>query len=682
MSLGYGRNQRRASRGESVNGASVGSAGGLVVESVDALSLDEALLLARELPHLGRLIRGELAGVDRDVSRRLALGVLNIAQGHPKLLELADGQAADPARLAALVEAGDQAWRDAGGLPEGFFATGETSAPAGDYLHVLAAWTQAVAETLAPGERALFWYLCCLEEPDRERAVLHGNWANLWNRLGHDGQPPALDQALTAVAARGLAGVKHEKPESYAIHPGIAAAGRTQAGQPFRDAADTQTAAFWAAVFRHASGEAGDGTDTGLLVRAGLAAVPYLVRQQQWSDAGYLLEHAFIAEPSRANAAAVLPAIEEIAARDIRQVVVLAGVLQVIAPVAAETRLRAYLDTAAARGDYEAASVAAGRLIYLCMDGGRLTEALTLTGQKAEYTRQAGLGPWTQLLDDVRRLQVLNAMGKAGPVLAEVRRLRDHLPTLPATPGPDEIATPWNVRETLLDAGRDAAAQLRRWDDALDLNAAQIASKRERRAPAADIAGARFNDYGPLLRLGRTGQALDLLLDCRQAFQDANDIQGLGMVLSALADTEDARGHGDAAIRLERDALRYKYLGGDVASITISYHNLGNYLHLHARQPAPALASHLAAALIRALTGANDGGLSTDAAVADLGEFGPAATPPADITALCRQAGDIPGADLGQLLAALAPDPDIAEQALRQLVDQAQAQAAAPPKQG
>ena len=58
---------------------------GLRVESVDALSLDEALLLARELPHLRQLIAGTLPGVDRDVSRRLALGVLNVAQGHPKL---------------------------------------------------------------------------------------------------------------------------------------------------------------------------------------------------------------------------------------------------------------------------------------------------------------------------------------------------------------------------------------------------------------------------------------------------------------------------------------------------------------------------------------------------------------------------------------------------------------------
>jgi hypothetical protein len=93
--------------------------------AVNALPADEALLLARELPHLNRLIRGDLPGVDRDVSRRLALGVLTIAQGHLKLLELADGQAAHPEGLAVLVAAGDQAWRDQGGLPDGFFTTGK-----------------------------------------------------------------------------------------------------------------------------------------------------------------------------------------------------------------------------------------------------------------------------------------------------------------------------------------------------------------------------------------------------------------------------------------------------------------------------------------------------------------------------------------------------------------------------
>jgi tetratricopeptide (TPR) repeat protein len=653
-------------------------AGGLRVESVDALSLDEALLLARELPHLRELIRGTLPGVDRGTSRRLALGVLNVAQGHPKLLELADAQAADPARLAALVEAGDQAWRAAGGLPDGFFATGRASGTGSDYLRVLAAWTTAVADTLASGERSLFWFLCCLEEPDRDRPVLDANWADLWNRLGLDGLPPEPDAALKAIAGRGLIAVQGE-PESYAIHPGVAETGRAQAGKPFRDAADAVTAAYWGSVLQYASGDTGNGAvDTGLLVRAGLAAVPYLIRQEQWADAAAVLEQAFVRDPSRANAAAVLPAIQEIAARDPRRADVAARVLEVIDPAAAGAQLRAYLDAAVARGDYLAASIAAGRLVYVCIGSGRLAEALTLAGQMAGYTRQAGLGPWTQLSDEVCRLQILNAMGQAGRVLAEVERLRDRLQTLPAPPGPNETVSPWNVREALLDTGNDAARQLGRWEEALDLSAAQIASMRGRRATAADVARSRFNDYWPLLRLGRTGEALDLLLDCRQVFQDANDIEALGKALSALAEIEDERGHGDAAIRMERDALRYKYFAGDMIGIADSYHNFGNYLRLHARQPAPALACHLAAALIRALTGVDDGGQSVGAAANDLREFGAAATPPADVAALCGQIGEIPGADLDRLLAALAPDPAATEQALRQLITQAQSEAATP----
>jgi hypothetical protein len=42
---------------------------GPFVESVDALSADEALLLARELPHLRGLINGDLPGIDRDTAR-------------------------------------------------------------------------------------------------------------------------------------------------------------------------------------------------------------------------------------------------------------------------------------------------------------------------------------------------------------------------------------------------------------------------------------------------------------------------------------------------------------------------------------------------------------------------------------------------------------------------------------
>lgn len=357
---------------------------------------------------------------------------------------------------------------------------------------------------------------------------------------------------------------------------------------------------------------------------------------------------------------------------------VLARVLQVIDPVTAEAQMHASLDAAVARGDYRAASVTAGRLIGLYRESGRLAQALTLTAQKAGYSRQAGLGPWTQLYDKVQRLQVLHETGQASQVLAEVQRLRDRMRAWPATPGADETVALWEVHETLLATGGHAAELLGRHDDALALSGEVIASMRGRRAPAAAIARARFNDYGPLLRLGRTDEALDLLLDCRQAFEETHDIEMLGMTLSALADTEDERGHGDAATRLERDALRYSYLAGDVIGITSSYHNLGGYLRHHARQPVPALASHLASALICALTGAEGTDNSILGTANDLREFGAAAIPPADVPDLCRQLSDIPGTDLADLIETLSPDQATAEQTLSGLITQAQALAAAP----
>jgi hypothetical protein len=66
--------------------------GRMLALAVDVLSADEALLLARELPHLRTLMDGDLAGVGPDVARQLAVKVLEVARGHPKLLELADGQ--------------------------------------------------------------------------------------------------------------------------------------------------------------------------------------------------------------------------------------------------------------------------------------------------------------------------------------------------------------------------------------------------------------------------------------------------------------------------------------------------------------------------------------------------------------------------------------------------------------
>jgi tetratricopeptide (TPR) repeat protein len=656
----------------------------LRIEAVDALSLDEALLLARELPNLRALIEGELPGVDSDVARNLALGVLNIAQGHPKLLELADGQAADPARVGALVEAGDQAWQQAGGVPDGFFVTGESQATGADYLQVLGAWTQAVSDGLTPGQRTLFWYLCCLEEGDRIRSVADANWGGLWTRLKLGGQPPDLDEAMKVLTLQGLVSVQPEPDddtESYGIHPGVAAAGRARAGKVFQEAVDTGLAAYWSAVADKALEREAEGRTTRLVVRAGLAGAPYLIRRKEWAAAGSLLEDAFGRDRSRATAAAVIPALQVIAATGQlpEAAGVLATVLRLFDPAAAERELRTFMNGALDRDDYWQASGSAAYLVENYLATGRLAEALRLVDEMKEYTLRAGLGPWTQLFDQVVRLKVLALMGHFEEVLAEVRRLRDHMQTLPAASGQPENGPPWNVREILLGTGRSAANHLGRWSEALELNAAIADSLQNRDAPAIDIADCRFNDYRPLISLNRNDEALELLLECRQTFENSRDILKLGLVLGALAAVEDNRSHGDVAINLQRDGLRYSYLAGDMLNIATGYRNLGNYIGRHARQPTGALALHLASALIRALAGAGEIDDSVRAAASDLLALGGNPLALANVADLYTQVAQVETSDLGQLVTALSVDPQIIELTFQELLTRVRALAATPP---
>src|SRR5262249_61303445 len=130
-------------------------------------------------------------------------------------------------------------------------------------------------------------------------------------------------------------------------------------------------------------------------------------------------------------------------------------------------------------------------------------------------------GPWTQLADEGQRVQILSRMGHAEQALTEVQKLRDRMTTLPDQPGPNETVRPWNVREATLDTGHGAARDLQRWQLALDLHAETRASKERRNASPRELAQTRYNDYGPLLRLGRIDDANRLLLWCQQVFDDA-----------------------------------------------------------------------------------------------------------------------------------------------------------------
>lgn len=642
---------------------------GLQREAIHVLSFAESLLLARELPGLNALF-ADPAGL------QLLRQTLRVAQGHPKLLELADGLAADRATLRRQVAAAEAEASRKGEALDAFFAVGleregESRRDEAGFLAELRDWTAGVSAQLPPSARLLFHTLSRLEAEDRRREVLDDNWQDILQRLGKDtepnplaprekagvrastvaeasqaalaepgqGLPAALDtlaqagliapeipadpelspqqkQALEqALAAHSLSldeWLAHYRQAHtvYNLHPGVAEAARAAA--ELAEAVETTLADYH--ITRHQHGlETELQGGTSLVIDAARRAAPYLLRRQRWAEAADLLENMLLRDESPETLAYALPLLHRIAEstqgsrEGLMAAGILANALRLVGQFGeAEAKLRDIMRQASTQGELRWASVAAGQLLDLLRATSRLDEALTLTEEIAAYTRLAL--PWTQLLNEGQRLQVLVALGRYEEVLEAVEQLRPRLDSLLEQSAVEEAVTPWNVRELLLDTGRSAALRGRHYEKALELNATLLHFKEQRGAAALELARTRYNDYGPLLRLGRHAEVRKLLLDCRSVFEAERSIEGLGKVWSALADLANETGEPADAVRFEETALAYKYQTGQPEICAGSHNNLANYLQRLGQDSASVLAHYLAAAVIGLQTRA--GGLS------------------------------------------------------------------------
>ena len=101
----------------------------------------------------------------------------------------------------------------------------------------------------------------------------------------------------------------------YWIHPGIAEAIHTATPEAVTAAVDTTLATWWTAFAHWGIEQEQTGRDISqLVVQAGLAAVPYLLRRHDWHTAGYLLEQVKVREGhSPVIAQAVIPPLRRIA---------------------------------------------------------------------------------------------------------------------------------------------------------------------------------------------------------------------------------------------------------------------------------------------------------------------------------------------------------------------------------
>jgi len=289
---------------------------GVQREAIHALSLDEAVLLARELPNLGQLLQGAhpaLRGAAGEAQgRALFARSVNVMQGHPKLLELADKLAADPAALAQRLEQAEQAWQGGAGALKAFFATGESAAGEQDFLRALADWTVGLAATLPAAARTLFGLLCCMEEGDRQSGVVDSNWSDLWKRLQLPGEAPDWKAALAALTRCGLLEETRveragQSAQLLHLHPGVAEAGRAAAGAGFQEALDNELAAFWISVYQKKGIKQELQGGGSWVVLGGQSAAPYLMRLRRWEGASTLLEDVINRDASPGTLAGVLP---------------------------------------------------------------------------------------------------------------------------------------------------------------------------------------------------------------------------------------------------------------------------------------------------------------------------------------------------------------------------------------
>ena len=376
--------------------------------------------------------------------------------------------------------------------------------------------------------------------------------------------------------------------------------------------------------------------DTELLVRAGLAAVPYLLRQQQWDNAAGLLEGAFVRDPSRANAAAVLPAIQQITrhepalggragqgARGDRP-----GHRRCQAPRRHGRRRRPR--RLPGRGG------SAGRLLDLCRATGRLAEALDVAEQKAATPARPALAPGPSWPTRSGGCRCWPRWGAPARSWTRSPGSATAWPPCPPPPAPTRARTTWHVREALLDTGRYAAMLAGRLPTRSSFIAEVVASQQTATPPPASSPAPGTTTTS---RCCTSAAPRKHWRCCRTAARSSRTPATPSCSARHSAPSPTSRKRAATATPpsgWNATRLRYAYLAGDVEGIAIGYHNLGNYLAGHARQPAPAFASHLTSALICALIGNEDNAESIEAAATDLRGFGP------DDVAARRHGGPVP----------------------------------------
>ncbi|HEX8292907.1 MAG TPA: hypothetical protein VF570_14210 [Pyrinomonadaceae bacterium] len=537
-------------------------------ERVYALSLGESVLLARELPNLGRLLRGAADGVEPEAGLGLVRRVLEVVQGHPKLMELAERLAASPGELRAHLDslAPRGACPAQGSSLDEFFRFGETRLEAREMLEVLRRWTSGLTVSLTPQARAFFLFLCCLEDEDRVCHMAELLWPQVaqaaWRRGADVG---TLAEELGRV---GLIEAQQEDAGEtfYRIHPSVVEAGRAGADEQFVK----EVGAFVTAhLFNCALGLMGPGGGhTTAMLDVTLRLVPYLMRLEEWESAASVFDQILRRGPGRAELEQVVPVLRVLveATRGRPENTMCSGLLADALQRygrADEAVLiqRRVIAEAAGRGDFLIAWSVSCDLAHLLHHKGEYGEAMAAAGRAADFARRAGLGDWAGVMSRRIRLQVLSEVAVAdGRLAEEAYELYEYALGLEPV-DPARVVEPYAELEHVINFAANTAITHGQWQHALGCFTGLADRREARSAHPAEIAHARLGVAQALSHLGRDEEVRALLTECKTAFEDFECWELLAVTHDELANVAAGRAHWDLARRHLEQALKLHYLG-------------------------------------------------------------------------------------------------------------------------
>jgi tetratricopeptide (TPR) repeat protein len=245
-------------------------------------------------------------------------------------------------------------------------------------------------------------------------------------------------------------------------------------------------------------------------------------------------------------------------------------------------------------------------------DVGDLEAAKQLWLRSADAERRAGSPEVKTIGSELEALRIDALRGETAQVLPDIDSRLDQIrqwwqrqqagESVAEAPDRTDLG---RALVSALDIARAANLGLKRWQTCLDLLQETESVQRALGESDASLAQPRFNQCGPLIRLGRLDEAKSVLESCLSVFRAAGIASHEAACLSALADVWSRRGEHDEAIALARQALGVRNTLPNPANRGCSHESLGVYLQ-RADQTVVAVVHQLAAGAYYLVVGLGD----------------------------------------------------------------------------